>query len=200
MSLPSRSALRPDPEQKELWRFEVSVDHAPAFRRRKAPADRGQLQRCLPLPTFTTACHACAGERTALSRRPRRLRRPSTPWSGGGDLSAGSSHRSVQTSAYHLKGRISLYGRPGARPAPCLATTVPPTLMPRCAKLTSTHGPFTWHIESLHLLQKGRISQDAHFPSPRRPTCAPRGHHGAAYPHATLRQAHKHAWPLHLAH
>ena len=102
MSLPSQSAPRPDPEQKELWRFEVLVDHTPAFRRLKAPVDRGQLQRCLPLPTFSTACHACAGERTALSRRPRRSRRPSAPWSGGGDLSAGSHHRSVQTCAYHL--------------------------------------------------------------------------------------------------
>ena len=79
------------------------MDHAPALRRLKAPVDRGQLQRCLPLPTFTTTCHACAGERTALSCRPRRPRRPSAPLSGGGDLSAGSSHRSVQTSAYLLK-------------------------------------------------------------------------------------------------
>ena len=103
MSLPSRSAPRPDPEQKELWRFEVSVDHAPAFRRLKAPANRGQLQRCLPLPAVSTACHACAGEQTALSRRSRRSRRPSAPWSGGGDLSAGSRHGPVQTCAYHLK-------------------------------------------------------------------------------------------------
>ena len=103
MSLPSQSAPRPNPETKEPWRFEGAVDHAPALRRLKAPVDRGQLQRCLPLPAITTACHACAGERTALSCRPRRSRRPSAPWSGGGDLSAGSSHRSVQTCAYHLK-------------------------------------------------------------------------------------------------
>ena len=103
MSLPSQLAPRPDPEQKELWRFEVSVDHAPAFRRRKAPADRGQLQRCLPLPTVTSACLACAGERTALSCRPRRSRRPSAPWSGGGDLSDGSRHGPVESCAYHLK-------------------------------------------------------------------------------------------------
>ena len=103
MSLPSQSVPRPDPEPKELWRFEVAVAYAPALWRLKAPVDRGQLQRCLPLPTFSTACHACAGERTALSRRPRRSRRQSAPWSGGGDLSAGSHHRSVQTCAYHLK-------------------------------------------------------------------------------------------------
>ena len=102
MSLPSQSVPRPDPEPKELWRFEVAVAYAPALWRLKAPVDRGQLQRCLPLPTFSTTCHACAGERTALSRRPRRSRRQSAPWSGGGDLSAGSSHRSVQTCAYHL--------------------------------------------------------------------------------------------------
>ena len=56
MSLPSQLAPRPDPEQKELWRFEGAVDHAPALRRLEAPVDCGQLQRCLPLPTFTTAC------------------------------------------------------------------------------------------------------------------------------------------------
>ena len=115
MSLPSQSAPRPDPEPKEPWRFEVSVAHAPALRRLKAPVDCGQLQRCLPLPTFTTACHACAGERTALSRRPRRSRRPSAPWSGGGDLSGGSSHRSVQTSAYLLKGYGRNYRQGGSR-------------------------------------------------------------------------------------
>jgi hypothetical protein len=102
MSLPSRSAPRPDPEQKELWRFEVSVDHTPAFWRLKAPVNRGQLQRCLPLPTVTSACLACAGERTALSCRPRRSRRPSAPWSGGGDLSDGSRHGPVESCAYHL--------------------------------------------------------------------------------------------------
>ena len=85
----------------------MSVDHTPAFRRLKAPVNRGQLQRCLPLPTVTSACLACAGERTALSCRPRRSRRPSAPWSGGGDLSGGSSHRSVQTCAYHLKRDIA---------------------------------------------------------------------------------------------
>ena len=109
MSLSSMSVPRPDPEPKEPWRFEGAVDHAPALRRLKAPVDRGQLQRCLPLPTFTTTCHACAGERTALSCRPRRSRRPSAPWSGGGDLSAGSSHRSVQTCAYHLNPAPRLY-------------------------------------------------------------------------------------------
>ena len=103
MSLPSRSAPRPDPEQKELWRFEVSVDHTPAFRRLKAPVDRGQLQRCLPQPAVSAACHACSGERKALSSSPRRSRRPSAPWSGGGDLSGGSRHGPVKSSAYLLK-------------------------------------------------------------------------------------------------
>ena len=87
MSLPSQSAPRPDPEPKEPWRFEGAVDHAPALRRLKAPVDRGQLQRCLPLPTFSTACHACAGEQTALSCRPRRWHGQLAPWSGGGDFS-----------------------------------------------------------------------------------------------------------------
>ena len=108
MSLPSQSVPRPDPEPKELWRFEVAVAYAPALWRLKAPVDRGQLHRCLPLPTVTSACLACAGERTALSCRPRRSRRPSAPWSGGGDLSGGSSHRSVQTSAYLLNTSLQL--------------------------------------------------------------------------------------------
>ena len=120
MSLPSRSAPRPDPEPKEPWSFEVFVDHTPAFRRLKAPVDRGQLQRCLPLPTVTSACLACAGERTALSCRPRRSRRPSAPWSGGGDLSAGSHHRPVESSAYYLKRGLRLSAAVGPPSPPVI--------------------------------------------------------------------------------
>ena len=93
MSLPSQSAPRPDPQPKEAWRFEGSMKHAPCFCKPGRTADCRQVLRCISLAAITTARHACAGERTMLSRRSRRSRRKGAPWSGAAGLSAGSHHR-----------------------------------------------------------------------------------------------------------
>ena len=90
--------------------------HQPVPQVHQLPRSRGlacgrQLLRCLFLPAVSTPCHACTGERTALSCRPRRLRQQLAPWSGGSDLSAESHHCRVENRAYHRASGKGLWKR-----------------------------------------------------------------------------------------